>query len=78
MAATSVSGAASRAASSRAPAAVTVRSMVASRLPPRLPDKVSVNSRLRRVAASMAMKCLGLTRASRCSATFWPFWVRSR
>ena len=41
---TSVSGEDSRVASSRAPAAVTVQSIVASRLPARWPDKVSVNS----------------------------------
>ena len=62
MAFTSVKGAARREANSRAPAAVTVRSIAASRLPPRPPDSVSVNSRLRRVAESIAMKFFGLTR----------------
>ena len=75
---TSVSGAASRAASSRAPDAVTVRSIPASSEPLRWPDRVWVSSRLRRVAASMPMKCDGDTRAIRCSATLAPFCVSSR
>ena len=55
MAAGSVNGAASRAASSRPPPAVRVRSTASSRLPRRPPSRARISSRLRRVAASMAM-----------------------
>ena len=54
MARTSRSGLASRAASSRAPGPVTVRSMAASRLDLRSPEVARVSSRLVRVAASMS------------------------
>ena len=58
----SVSGAARWSASSRAPAAVTVRSIVARRLPLRSPASVAASSRLRRVAASICMTEPGATR----------------
>ena len=53
MAATSVSGPASRSASRRAPPGVRVQSIVASRLPARSPARVRVSSRFVRVAASI-------------------------
>ena len=59
------------------PAAVTVRSTAASKLPSRPPDIARVSSRFRRVAASMRMappagSCTGgFTRGS------WPRWVSS-
>ncbi len=52
----SVRGLPSRLASSRAPAAVTVRSMAASRLPARAPWFERISSRLARVAASMTRR----------------------
>ena len=55
IAAGSVSGLASRSASSRAPAGVAVRSIVASSEPRRSPLNVRVSSRLARVAASISI-----------------------
>ena len=65
IAATSVSGPASRSAKSRAPPGVTVRSMAASRLPARSPERVRVSSRLARVAASMASVAPAVPRGRR-------------
>jgi hypothetical protein len=58
MATESVNGPARRSASRRLPPGVSVRSMVASRLPARSPARVRVNSRLARVAASISMVAL--------------------
>ena len=58
IAAGSVSGAASRCASSREPAAVTVRSIAASSEPRRSPDSVRISSRLARVAGSIRQRRL--------------------
>ena len=74
----SVSGPESRDAKSRAPAPVNVRSMDANRLPARSPDKVRANSKLRLVAASMAMIDAGsiwLSVRRRGSAPFWVSWA---
>ena len=62
IAAGSVNGAARWSASRRAPAAVAVRSIVASKLPLRSPASVVVSSRLRRVAASICISEPGATR----------------
>ena len=77
MAAASVSGAARRADSSRAPAPVTVRSMALSRLPPRSPDMVMWSSRLRRVALSMAIMEPWASTRGGLSRGKRPFWVSS-
>ena len=76
MAAGSVSGLASRSASSRAPAGVTVRSMVASSDPSRAPLKVRVSSRLARVAASISRLAPRARRVGGESAGRASNWVR--
>ena len=78
MASGSVSGAVSLARSSRAPAPVTVRSMTASRLPAAAPSSVAVSSRLRRVAASIAIAAPVSVARSRASRGSWPFCVSLR
>ena len=78
MASGSVSGAVSRALSRRAPAPVTLRSMTASRLPAMPPSSAAVSSRLRRVAASIAMVAPAWVARSRASRGTCPFWVSRR
>ena len=78
MAAGSVSGAVSRALSSRAPAPVTVRSITESRLPAVPPSRVAVSSRLRRVAASIAIAAPVSVERSRASRGTRLFWVSLR
>ena len=73
----SVRGAASRCASSRDPAAVTVQSMASSSDPRRSPASVRVNSRLARVAGSIAMVVPAASRAGGDSGGRLPTWVRS-
>ena len=77
MAGTSVSGAASQAASSRAPVPVTVRSMTASRLPLRSPVWVRVSSSERRVAASISMTAPACNRRGAERRGSLPFCVSS-
>ena len=77
IAALSVSGAASRCASSRDPAAVTVQSMASSSEPRRSPASVRVSSRLARVAGSIAMVVPAASRDGGDSGGRLPTWVRS-
>ena len=77
IAALSVSGAASRCASSREPAAVTVQSMASSSDPRRSPASVRVSSRLARVAGSIAMVVPAASRDGGDSGGRFPTWVRS-
>ena len=78
MAAGSVSGAASREASRRAPAPVTVRSMVDSSEPWRLPESVRVSSRDPRVAGSISMIVPAETCTGRSSIGLAASWVLPR
>ena len=73
----SVSGAASRCASRREPAAVTVRSMAARSEPRRSPESVRMSSRLARVAWSMASVAPAASRTGGDSGGRLPIWVRS-
>ena len=73
----SVSGAASRCASSREPAAVTVRSIAASSEPRRSPDSVRISSRLARVAWSIASVAPCASRSGGDSGGRLPSCVRS-
>ena len=75
MASTLVSGAASHDASSLAPEAATVLSMMPSRLPLRSPASVRVSSKLRRVAASISMTAPLSRRRIREIRGTRPFWV---
>ena len=73
----SVSGAASRCASSREPADVTVQSIASSSEPRRSPASVRVSSRLARVAGSIAIVLPVASRAGGASGRRLPTWVRS-
>ena len=63
---------------SRAPPAVTVRSMAASSEPSRPPDSACVSSRLRRVAASICMAPPAASRSGGRISGIRPFCVSSR
>ncbi len=75
--AASVSGAASRCASSRDPADVTVQSIASSSDPRRSPESVRVNSRLARVAGSIAIVVPAASRVGGDSGGRFPTCVRS-
>ncbi len=77
MAAGSVSGAASRCASRREPAALTLRSIAATSEPRRSPVSVRMSSRLARVAASIASVAPCCSRIGGDSGGRLPSWVRS-
>ncbi len=77
MAGASVNGAANRCASRREPAEVTVQSIASSSEPRRSPASVRVNSRLARVAGSIAMVAPEASRAGGDSGGCLPTWVRS-
>ena len=68
----------SRRSKSLAPPAVAVRSIVASSDPSRPPERAEVNSRLRRVAASICMLPPVSSRSGASNIGNLPRWVRSR
>ena len=67
-----------RRSNNRPPAAVTVRSIAANSDPSRPPVWLMVNSRLRRVAASICMPPSARSRTGTRSSGSLPRWVRSR